>query len=103
MARKGISLSMSYVVIGLILLTTAFAIVTFFVGGIDQVSRIVGVNLGQSERDVVRQYCMNRKPVACQGYSSGEDGWANDVIYNGTSCYQWQQDQQIFGDEIPTC
>ncbi|MFB6265624.1 MAG: hypothetical protein ABEI07_00900 [Candidatus Nanohaloarchaea archaeon] len=100
MGRKGISLSLSYVVLGLILIATALTVIMYFTGNMDLISQITQGNLGESKKDIAQQQCLLDKPQACQEYSSGSTDWANDVQYNGKDCSYWWNN---YGESVPRC
>ncbi|MFB6199330.1 MAG: hypothetical protein ABEJ83_00500 [Candidatus Nanohaloarchaea archaeon] len=98
MGRKGISLSLTYVVLGLILIATALTVIMYFTGNMDTVSRIVQGNLGESRKDIAQQQCLMDKKQICQGRSQNYEWW-KDVSYNGRPCGEYWNNQA----DIPRC
>lgn len=77
---------MSYVVIGLILLTTAVAIVAYFTGAMGNVSGVVGSNIEQSNQTIVRNSCLRQKPNLCAQSGISGKTWAENAYYQGKKC-----------------
>lgn len=106
MRRTGISLPMNYVVIGLIVLVTASAILLYFTGNMQTVSRIFEGQFGQSEAELARNSCLNAKTRLCAGDATGT-GWADQASYQNMTCADWARTDNIFGSggesDIPSC
>lgn len=101
------SLPLNYVVIGLIGITVAFILILNFTGNVQTVDKIIGGMFGSSERDIARSQCMSQKQQLCgtDEYQSGDTDWARAATYDGKSCFEWHQQEQIFGgdSDIPAC
>lgn len=109
MNRTGISITMSYVVIGLIMLATAATVILYFTGNMDVLREITGSEFDQNKKSLARSHCLTEKERLCNSrdYSDDLDGWAEDATYDGKSCRQLAQDQNLFGaggaSDIPEC
>lgn len=95
MSGKGLSMSMSYVVIGVILLVTAATITLYFTGNMDVIDKITQDNIGEAERDLAQEHCLLEKSEACQ---EGDKWWEN-VEYNGKECGTFWKELE----DIPRC
>lgn len=106
---KGISLSLTILVVAIVLLSTAAAMM--FLGG--NVTSRIGQIVGEGQRDqgqLARQNCEQQRDVICAQQDLEEwapndlDQWAEEATYDGRTCRQWQEDEQIYGpDGVPEC
>lgn len=96
MARKGISLSMTYVVLGIILLSTAVTVLMYFSGNIEDLDNLISGERDASQDQLAQENCLVQKQQMCQQEGYSEDNWAEDATYNGESCSE-------YWDEVPRC
>lgn len=90
MPRRGISLSMTYVVVGLILLATAVSVIFFFSGGISDVGNVLSGQRGESAEQIARENCLTQKQQLCQQDLDGR--WYEVATYEGTTCEAYWPD-----------
>ncbi len=104
MSRRGISLSMSYVVIGLILVTVAVFVIASVRGGIDLLEGVTEGQISESEKDLIRNQCLAGKSTECEKDDVTGTQWAENVHYDGQPCSEWHSQNNIFeGGGIPAC
>ncbi|MFB6294903.1 MAG: hypothetical protein ABEI97_04035, partial [Candidatus Nanohaloarchaea archaeon] len=82
MRRRGISLSMSYVVIGLILITVAVFVIASIRGGIDLLEGVTEGQISESKKDLIRNQCLAGKQTECEKGGVTGTQWAENVYYN---------------------
>lgn len=99
MRRTGLSLSLSYVVMGLILLTVAATVILFATGNIQDVGGIVDSQLGQSETSLAENSCLRQKSQVCddQGSSCGASCWLSRAEYDGETCDTYLDASEVTG------
>lgn len=104
--RKGVSFTLVIIVSSLIMIIGAVTLLVSSQGIFDQ----IGVFLQEgspSEPDDARSYCLERKLQACQSLEEGSQDWADNVVFEGRSCSDWAEQENIFGSDgvesIPPC
>lgn len=108
--RKGISMTLTILVVALVLLATTIALMTLGTNVTQRISQIVGQGQGD-EAELARQHCERRRDVICAQADLEEweetnrlDQWAEQANYEGRTCKKWQEDEQIYGSSgIPEC
>lgn len=105
MGRKGISLSMTYVVLGLIMLTTAATVILYLTGNIESVKGITEGQISESRRQLIANQCLAQKTQICSDPSVTGTAWASEASYKGKPCAEWASQNNVFGPEgtIPRC
>ncbi|MDY6766392.1 MAG: hypothetical protein SVW77_03415 [Candidatus Nanohaloarchaea archaeon] len=105
MRRPGLSLSLNYVVLGLIALAVAALVLLYVSGNLGTFQGIVGDQMTDSEKSLAESACRRKMADGC-AVAGGTD-WAKNVQYKGTTCFKLAKKQNIFGpggkDAIPSC
>lgn len=104
MDMKGLSITMNYVVVALIVLIAAVTIVFNFSATMDTIQGILGTQSDANEMNLAENHCLNEKESICQlqGLDSGSTDWADDARYGDQKCAEWIR-QGAFGGETPGC
>lgn len=104
MDAKGLSITMNYVVVALIVLIAAVTIVFNFNATVSTIQDILGTQTDANKVQLAENHCLTEKADVCsqQGLSQGSTDWADDVHYGEQSCAEWIS-QGAFGGETPEC
>lgn len=104
MDAKGLSITMNYVVVALIVLIAAVTILFNFSSTVSTIQDILGTEADKSKMQLAENHCLTEKEDICsqQGLDSGSTAWADDVTYDDTSCSEWVS-QGAFGGDTPGC
>lgn len=112
MMRKGMSFTLTLLIVALVLLAVGITIITLGQNSISSVGDIFRGNTEDSEGDIARQNCNQERQRICRQRTTelwlhGGLTWATQASHNGRSCYEWADQEQIFGlggtDRIPSC
>lgn len=103
MVRKGISLSLTYVVVGLILLSTAVSVLIYFQGGIDKVQRVVGGETVESGDELARNNCEVEMRSLCRQDDIDGTQWAEEGKGGGTAFYNEEPCSAYWEGNPPEC
>lgn len=110
--RKGISFTVTLIVVALVLLATGITVITLGQNSISGFADIFTSNTDDSESDIARQQCNREKSRICSSqpgkhWALSDGSWARDAAHNGRSCRDWAEEEQIYGlrgiSSIPTC
>lgn len=104
MDAKGLSITMNYVVVALIVLIAAVTIVFNFNATMNTIQDILGTQTDANQLDLAENHCLTEKRNLCQlqGLPTGSTDWAEDARYGDQTCAEWAS-QGAFGGEIPGC
>lgn len=89
--RKGVSLTMTYVVIALILISTASMLILYFSGSMEEFQGIISAESGESQQQLARENCLTEKRQLCsqdkfRNPASGDPRWYDVAEYDGKKC-----------------
>lgn len=104
MTEKGLSITMNYVVIALIVLIAAVTIVFNFSATMETIQNILGTQSSENEMQLAENHCLTEKQQICnqQDLSTGSTAWADQARYGDYTCAEWVS-QGAFGGETPEC
>ena len=104
--RKGVSFTLVIIVSALIMIVAAATLIISSQGILGQIGSFLRAG-SPSEADEARSYCLERKMQACQSLEDGSQEWAENLVFEGRSCRDWAEQENIFGSDgvesIPPC
>ena len=104
--RKGVSFTLVIIVSALIMIVAATTLIISSQGILGQIGSFLEAG-SPTQADEARSYCLERKIQACQSLEDGSQDWAEDVVYEGSSCSEWAEEENVFGpdgvESIPPC
>lgn len=110
MTRKGISFTLTLLVVGLVLLATAMALIVLGTDVTQRIGDIVGQG-SSDQSDLAKNHCDRQRDTICadadlEQWEEDEilDRWADQATYEDRTCRQWQIDELIYGTTgVPPC
>lgn len=104
--RKGLSFTLTIVVIAVVLLISGFTLVSLGQVSFSQFGSLFGSQSEEYNADLLRQQCLSEKTRLCDSGAEGTD-WAEQALADGRTCQEWAQEENIFGaggeESIPAC
>lgn len=108
---KGLSFTLTIVVVAVVLLVAAFTVMGIGGGFISDFGGILSSG-SPSDQDFLRQQCLDEKTRLCSDSDfvqqlDDEREWARNARAEGETCWTLAEDEQIFGpdgaEDIPPC
>lgn len=112
MMRKGMSFTLTLLIVAMVLLAVGITIITLGQNSIGSVGDIFRGSTGDSEVDIARQNCNQERQRICRQrtlelWINQEATWAEQAVHEGKSCSDWAEQDLIYGgggtDAIPDC